>query len=91
MSEPHILIITFGQFCTITLVTTSAALIIALCVIALVVLIIFVIGAVMTANRDKEEEKRENKTHDELFMYGFKSAYELSSLELVSNGPKQCK
>lgn len=59
MNAPHILTITFGAFCTITLATTSPALIIgciaALCVIALVALIILVIGAVMTAHRDKEE------------------------------------
>lgn len=62
MNAPHILTITFGAFCTVTLATTSPALIIgciaSLCVIALIVLIIFVIGAVMTAHRDKEEEKK---------------------------------
>ena len=50
MNAPHILTITFGAFCTVTLATTSPALIIG-CIASL-------IGAVMTAHRDKEEEKK---------------------------------
>ena len=62
MDAPHILRIVFGAFCSVTLATTSPALIIEcialLCVIGLVVLIIFFIGAAMIAHRHKEEEKK---------------------------------